>query len=99
MRARRKDSNHTELKKALEDMGATVFDVYQLPGALDVIIGYAGIDQRAEIKDGMLPQSKRKLTDAEHKTIIEWRGRTPVVLQTIADCVILIKQMRQDAST
>lgn len=94
MRARRKDSNHTELKKALEDMGATVFDVYQLPGALDVIIGYAGIDQRAEIKDGSLPPSKRALTYLETQVFDGWRGRKPVVLENIEDCIRLIQRMR-----
>ena len=96
MRARRKDANHNELKAALEAMGATVCDVYQLPGVLDVIIGYAGLDQRAEIKDGTLPLSKRTLTDLEVMVFSYWRGRRPVVLESIADCVELIKQMRAD---
>lgn len=91
MRARRKDVNHSSLKKALEAMGASVCDVYQLPGVLDIIVGYRGVDVRCEIKDPQQPPSKRKLTDAEQAVFNNWKGRPPVVLETIQDCIDLIE--------
>lgn len=94
MRARRKDRNHAAIKKALEDLGASVCDVYQLPGVLDIIVGYRRVDVRCEIKDPQQPPSKRKLTDAEQAVFDYWEGRPPVVLETIQDCVDLIDEMK-----
>ena len=93
MRARRKDGNHAAIKSALESMGASVCDVYQLPGALDVIVGYQGVDQRVEIKNPEQPLSDRKLTKLEKEVFATWQGRTPVVLETIEDCQQLLKNI------
>jgi hypothetical protein len=93
MRARRKDGNHGDIKMALEALGASVCDVYQLPGVLDVIVGYQGIDVRCEIKDPSQPPSKRRLTDLEQGVFDAWKGHPPVVLETFEDCEQLLKHM------
>ena len=75
---------------------ASVLELHQVGRALDLLIGCAGIDQRVEIKDGDKPPSRRKLTPGEEDAIDEWRGRTPVVVETIDDvdalCTSLYRQ-------
>lgn len=95
MRARRKDRNHSALKMALKSLGASVCDVYQLPGVLDIIVGYRGVDVRCEIKDPQQPLSARRLTEAEQAVFINWKGRPPRVLETIEDCIALINELTQ----
>ncbi len=53
----RADANQPEIVAHFRKRGATVQHVHQIPGALDLIIGYAGIDVRIEIKDGSKPSS------------------------------------------
>jgi len=93
MRARRKDGNHAAIKAALEAMGASVCDVYQLPGVLDIIVGYQGVDVRCEIKDPAQPLSKRNLTPAEKNVFATWKGHTPFILETVEDCRKLLKHI------
>ena len=62
-----------------------MLSVHEIPGALDLVIGIAGIDCRVEVKDGTKKPSARKLTDSERETIESWRGRTPVVVTSVDD--------------
>jgi len=93
----KRDANHNEIVGVFEDMGATWLETSQLPGELDGVVGVAGIDQRVEIKDGDKSASRRALTIAEQDTFEEWRGRTPVVVETVQDAVNLINQLRREA--
>ncbi len=79
------DANQPQLVKFIRAMGASFQHTHQIPGALDGIIGYRGIDVRVEIKDPDKPPSKRKLTDDEVKTICDWRGRQPEIIETEND--------------
>lgn len=83
--AARKDRNHAEIVARYRKNGATVLDVSQIAGALDLVIGLAGVDCRVEIKDGEKPQSARKLTEAEQRAFDTWDGRPPVLVETVAD--------------
>ena len=80
--AARIDANQPEIVKTIRALGGSWQHTHAIPGALDGIIGYRGVDIRAEIKDPSQPPSKRRLTEAEEKTINEWRGRPPVVIET-----------------
>ena len=91
----RRDANHSSICDCLRHLGATVTDVSDVAGGLDVIIGFNGIDQRAEIKDPAQPASNRKLTDKERAFFASWRGRPPVVLMTDHDCYHLIERMKK----
>ena len=84
------DNNQAELVKTLRHLGASVQHVHQISGALDIIIGFAGIDIRAEIKDPDKPPSARKLTPDERRVFDTWRGRKPVILETTDDCIDLL---------
>jgi Holliday junction resolvase len=77
----RKDSNHNEVQKALEDFGCSVCDVSAFGrGFVDIVVGYEGRNYLFEIKDGAKPPSARKLTEDEEKFHRDWKGRVDVVL-------------------
>jgi hypothetical protein len=81
----RKDNNHRVLVKYARDLGMSWQDTASIPGALDGIVGFAGVDQRVEIKDREQSPSKRRLTEAEVEVFTSWKGRPPVVWETEAD--------------
>ena len=93
----RRDANHNEIVAVFESLGATWLDTSGIGGALDGAIGYAGIDQRVEIKDGEKFLSRRRLTKDEETTFQEWRGRPPVVVETVEDAISLVNRMRKEA--
>ena len=70
----RKDANHKELVDFARSLGMSWQDTCEIPAALDGIVGYMGVDNRVEIKNG----SKPVFTEAEGKTIREWKGRRPL---------------------
>ncbi len=84
-RASRKDRNHDELVRHAEALGMSVLELYQLPGALDLLVGYCGRDCLCEVKDGTRPPSDRKLTPAERDLCQRWKGRAPAIWLTKAD--------------
>lgn len=89
----RKDSNHKEIIQAFRDLGATVFDTAALgSGFPDCVLGFRGQNVLVEIKDGLLPPSKRKLTPDEQKFHATWLGRV-VIINNIDEAVELIKNM------
>ncbi len=65
-RAAKKDSNHTTIARTLTDVGAQVFDVSRLPGALDMLVGFRGTLIWLEVKQ---PSSRNDLTEMEQATI------------------------------
>ncbi len=88
----KKDANHTELVKYIRKQGATWQHTHSIPGALDGILGYRGIDQRVEIKN---PKANNiRITDAEQKTFNEWKGRKPVVIVSELSVDNLLQNMR-----
>ena len=91
----KRDANHGSITATLIHLGATVTDVSEVAGGLDIIVGIGGIDQRVEIKDPAQPASNRKLTDKEQDTFATWKGRPPVVIETDHDCFHLIERMSQ----
>jgi hypothetical protein len=92
-RQSRRDSNHTEIVQYLRETGFSVVEVHSVAGALDLVLGIGGIDVRAEVKDGTKPPSARRLTEAEQRTMAEWKGRPPVILTSLEDCDTLRGQL------
>ena len=90
------DSNQPALVKFIRSLGMTYQHTHQLPGCLDGIIGYRGIDQRVEIKDPSKPPSGRRLTDDEKATFELWRGRKPIVIETESDVEDLMKVINRE---
>lgn len=64
---------------------------------MDGVLGVSGIDQRVEIKDGEKILSRRRLTKDEEDTFQEWRGRPPVIVETVEDAIILVNQLRKES--
>ncbi len=93
---RRADSNQPDLVKYIRRKGASFQHTHSLPGALDGIIGYLGIDQRIEIKDPEKPTAKQKLTEAEQEVFDNWRGRPPVVVLNESDIDDVLWQIRNN---
>jgi len=93
----RRDRNHAEIVRTFERLGGSWLDLSGVAGALDGILGVAGVDIRVEIKDGELSPSKKKLTPAEGEVFQTWRGRKPVVVTTIEEAVNLVNQLRREA--
>ena len=91
----RRDANHDELVGLFVALGCSVLDVSQVAGALDLVIGVAGVDQRVEIKDGAKEPSRRRLTEAERDEIDAWRGREPVIVETTRHVITLVADLRE----
>jgi hypothetical protein len=72
-----------------------VLDVHEIPGALDLVIGVAGIDCRVELKDGSRPPSRRALTAAEVDVLESWRGMPPAVVTSVEEAEILVRNLRR----
>jgi len=96
-RTRRKaDRNQPELVKFIRLLGASFQHTHSIPGALDGIIGYRGVDQRVEIKDPQKIPSKRKLTGGEQEVFDGWNGRKPIIIETEGDVSRLLSIMSLD---
>lgn len=91
--AARADTNQPELVEYIRKLGGSFQHTHTVPGALDGIVGFRGIDQRVEIKDPTKPKSDRKLTKKEKKTFDMWKGRSPIVIFTKEDCKELLKKL------
>lgn len=79
------DPNQPDLVAYAREKGFSVQHTHQIPGALDLIVGFRGVDQRVEIKDPSRFPSERRLTRSEQRIFGEWRGRTPVIWETEED--------------
>jgi len=80
-------------------MGASWLELSNVAGALDGIVGVAGIDQRVEFKNPEALRGKKQaleLTPAEIDEFDRWKGRSPVVITTQEEAVNLINQLRKE---
>lgn len=76
----RVDGNQKELVKQLRAIGCSVAVTSQLgKGFPDIVVGYRGVNYLCEIKDPAKPPSNRKLTEAEDKFSVEWRGQYCII--------------------
>jgi hypothetical protein len=78
-RAARRDRNHGEIVEAFGRLGCSVIDVASIPCGFDLLIGYGGLTIPVEVKDGLKPPSKRKLTKNEKKIHDRWTGGKRIV--------------------
>jgi hypothetical protein len=94
-RASNKDSNHAEVRAAFEAMGCTVENLESpTAGVPDLLVGIFGLTELVEVKDGTKPPSARKLNDAQREWHARWRGRKPVVVQSVDDAVAVVAKLR-----
>lgn len=93
MRAARKDANHNEIAAYFIANGCSVGDLSQVKRLCDIVVGYKGVNELVEIKDGAKPPSAQRLTEGEQKFHDGWRG-TITVITSIEDASKLITIMR-----
>jgi hypothetical protein len=75
MRARRTDSNHSEIVQTFRELGCSVLDLSRVGcGCPDILVARNGKMLLVEIKDGMKPPSARKLTPDEQRFHDTWKG-------------------------
>lgn len=80
MKAARVDANHGSIVRALRKLGLTVQSLAEVgDGCPDIVCGFRGKNYLFEIKDPSQPPSHRKLTPAETKFYMEWRGQVNVI--------------------
>lgn len=77
---KRVDDNQPAIVSALRQVGATVQVLSMVGcGCPDIAVGYRGQNFFFEIKDGVKPASKRKLTGDEQIWHDNWRGHVAIV--------------------
>ena len=82
-RQSRRDANHTPIVNHARGLNISVLEVHSIGGALDLVCGFMGIDFRVEIKDGSKSASRRMLTQAEGDTMRDWKGRKPIIWDSL----------------
>lgn len=87
------DGNQAALVKFIRSCGASWQHTHTIPGALDGIIGYAGHDQRVEIKDPSQPLSRQELTEMEKTEFDTWKGRRPIIVKTEDDVLAALRRL------
>lgn len=98
-RKAKKDTNHNDIVGMFIGCGCSWLELSNVGGALDGVLGVAGIDQRVEIKNPEVDSTHQKLTPAEEKIFDEWKGRKPVIVMTPDDAITLVHQLRKEACT
>lgn len=89
------DSNHKTIVEAFRALGYAVISLAAIgKGCPDLLCSKSGYSFLAEVKDGMLPASKRQLTEDQERFWLTWLG--PIYLiQSVSDVVALDKKRHQ----
>lgn len=87
------DDNQAEIVQAFRSAGASVKQVHIVKGFVDVVVGYCGVTELVEIKDGSKPPSKRNLTAGEQEFWDTWKGRRPVIVETVSQVPEVLSEM------
>jgi len=92
---RNKDSNHSEVVKAMRACGASVHAIESVEAGLpDLVVGIFGITELVEVKDGSKTQSKQRLNEDQAKWHSSWKGRPVQVVRSVDDALALVARMR-----
>lgn len=89
-RAAKVDANQEQIVIALRARGASVRIVTQGDGLPDLLVGYNGYTLLMEVKDGRKPPSARRLTPAEEKFMLEWKGGLLAVVKSVDEAVAML---------
>lgn len=89
-RAARRDSNESDIVKAMREAGAYV-KVINDEGLFDLLCWHNGRTLLLEIKDGSRPPSARRLTDAEQKFHDEWPGSDLYIVNSVEEALALLR--------
>lgn len=89
--ARRTDANLTPIVKAYRKLGCSVWVCNSM---VDCVIGYGGISELVEVKDGEKPPSARKLTKAQVEFRKTWTGGVWLI-KSLADVETHVAHFRE----
>lgn len=97
--AKRTDANQKALVNLMRQCGATVAVLSSVGKDFpDLVVGYAGLNVLAEVKDGSKPHSKQLLSIGQQRFHDLWRGWI-TVLRCEDDCLRLLEDMRKKAQS
>ena len=97
-RAARVDAGQDQIVSALRACGCSVRVITQGDGIPDLLVGYInpvsgrGYNILMEVKDGRKPPSARKLTPAEEKFFMEWKGGLIAVVNSVEEALDILKR-------
>jgi Holliday junction resolvase len=90
--AKRVDSNHSLIVKALRDMGCSVFDTSRVAGGFpDLVVGKNSKTALVEIKK----DDKAKFTAAQQMFMLNWQGSTVCRIHDIEGAINLVKTLEK----
>jgi hypothetical protein len=91
MRARRVDSNHSQIISIFRRCGFSVLDLSRVGcGCPDLLVAKAGRLQLVEIKDGAKSASRRKLTPDQVRFHESWRSSL-VICNSVEEALMVIQ--------
>jgi hypothetical protein len=92
-RAAKVDRNQAEIVNFVIQCGATVQHLHGVgKGCPDLLVGYRGVNLLWEIKDGLAPLSKQRLTPDERDWHADWRGQVTVV-SSIDQALVILQEV------
>jgi hypothetical protein len=96
----RVDDNHAAIVAALRRCGCSVFSTAGVgSGFPDCVVGLHGVTHLLEIKDGLKPPSKRRLTDDESAWHATWQGERVYIVESVHDADALVRTWAKHAAT
>lgn len=86
------DQNRAALRQGWLRLGGSWLDIHPLEGGEpDALLGWRGMDRLVEIKNPLGPPSARRPREKQAAWHRAWRGRTPAVVETLAEIVALFR--------
>lgn len=90
-RAAKVDDNQGEIVRVLRQFGVSVEHLHAIGrGVPDLLCGYRGLTHLLEVKDGSRAPSERRLTPDQQRWHASWRGRKPVVVESVDDALSVV---------
>ena len=94
-RASKRDGNERSIIDALEQAGASVSQL-SAKGVPDLLVGFRRENHLIEVKDPAQVPSKRRLSVDQVDWMAAWRGRPPVVCETVRQALAVIGVVLND---
>jgi hypothetical protein len=92
MYAKKVDKNHAEIRDAMRDYGASVFDSSSVGrGFTDLVVGYCGCTALVEIKR----DAKSRFTEEQLKFMKDWKGGVIARIEDVDSAIRLLKTMEK----
>jgi hypothetical protein len=95
----RVDDNHAAIVGLLRGCGCSVFSTAGVgDGFPDLVVGFHDVTHLIEIKDGLKPPSKRRLTDDERAWHETWQGEPVYIVESLRGAEALVRRWAKNAA-